>query len=325
MKPLYGQLLATLILASGCQTSSSCDSIVSQKFVHKYGFDLSENEWEQRSKDGQVVQTLKNGVKVTSSYENGVLHGLKTYTFAGSDVIEKALVYDQGTLLKETIHDASGIPSREELYEFDDRLIITLWDQKGVPLSVEEYDGELLVDGKYYTTDHQLEGEVVDGRGDRIVRERSGLLVSKDRMEGGRLVTRTTYHPNGQSHTVSHYHDYQLHGEQLKYTASGKPLMTLTWDHGVLNGPKTVFRNGLKVAEIPYVDGHKHGTEIHFDDLGTLTAEIEWKNDKKHGPSKFYTEEQIETEWFYKGHIVNANKFEMMINRESLLEELHKQ
>ncbi len=148
------------------------------------------------------------------------------------------------------------------------------------------------------------------------------FLISKDVIGNGVIVSRTTYHPNGGVHTVSHYHDYQLHGPQLKYTASGKPLMELNWNHGILDGQKTIYRNGSKIATIPYNKGQKHGTEFHYDDLGNLTAEIEWRNDKKHGATKLYSEEATDTEWFFKGQSVNGEKFKTLDERESAAAQL---
>ncbi len=308
-------------LFTSCQTSNSVDQVVSQTFVHKYGFETSEEEWEARERDGQVVSMLKNGVKVTHSYENGLLHGTTTHSFPHSSIVEKSLVYDQGILLKEQLNDARGMPLREEVYEFDNRTLITLWDDKGVPLSIEEYDDEILLDGKYYTSEHELEASVVSGFGERIKRDRAGLLISKDEIENGVMSCRTTYHPNGGVHTVSHYENYQLHGPQLKYTASGKPLMELNWNKGVLDGSKIIYRNGYKVAIIPYVHGEKNGTELHYDDLGNLTAEIEWRNDKKHGTTKLHSEEFTDTEWFFNGQSVNADKFKILDGREKIVSE----
>lgn len=310
------------LLLTSCGNDSTPDQIVSESFVHKYGFDLSKEEWENRPQDGKVVSVLKNGVKVSRSYENGQLHGPTTYTFPHSSIIEKAMVYDQGTLLKETVNDISGMPIQEEVYEFDNRTIVTLWDDKGTPLSIEEYENEALIEGKYYNPDHELEARVEAGFGEKIKRDRAGLLVSRDLIENGITSSRTTYHPNGHFHTISHYLNDQLHGKQMKFSASGKPLMELNWKHGILDGTKIVYRNGLKVAEIPYVKGHKEGTELHYDDLGNLTAEIHWRNDKKHGCSQFFSEEGTESEWFYKGQSVNAQKFEMLENREKWVAEL---
>lgn len=318
--PLF--LLGSLLFTA-CQSTNSIDQVVSQTFVHKYGFETSEEEWEAREKDGQVVTMLKNGVKVTRSYQNGQLHGPTTHTFPHSNIVEKLLVYDQGSLLKESVNDAAGMPIREEVYEFDNRTIITLWDDKGVPLSIEEYDDEILMEGKYFTADHDLEARVEAGAGERIKRDRTGLLISRDQIENGIIASRTTYHPNGGVHTISNYHDYQLHGPQLKYTASGKPLMELHWNHGVLDGSKVIYRNGSQVAVIPYINGQKHGTEFHYDDLGNLTAEIEWRNDKKHGATKLHTEDSTDTEWFFKGQSVNAEKFKNLDSREKIISEFN--
>lgn len=321
--PLFVSLGSlTSLLFTSCQSAGPADEIISQTFVHKYGFETSAEEWEAREKDGQVVTMLKNGVKVTRAYENGQLHGPTTHTFPHSSIVERLLVYNNGTLLKESVNDAAGMPVREEVYEFDNRTITTMWDDKGAPLSIEEYDNQTLMEGKYYTPEHELEASVENGCGERVKRDRSGLLISRDEILDGAILSRTTFHPNGQVHTVSHYHDYQLHGAQLKYTASGKPLMELHWDHGVLDGSKIIYRNGSKVAVIPYSKGQKHGTESHFDDLGNLTAEIEWRNDKKHGTTKLYSEETTDTEWFFKGQSVSAEKFKTLEVRDQIATEM---
>lgn len=315
-------ILISSLLLGGCFSGSGENSIISQKYVHKYGFDVSESEWEARDQEGQIVTLLQNGEKVTNTYENGVLHGPSTFTFPHSSVIEKHLVYNQGTLLKEIVNDNNGIPISEDVYEFDDRKITTFWDEKGAPLAIEEYDGELLVEGKYYTPEHDLEGKVEAGFGERYRRDRAGALVSRDLIENGNVVTRTNYHANGQIHSISHYHDYQLHGEQRKFTSAGQPLMDLNWNHGILDGMKIVYRNGYKVSEIPYINGQKHGMEFHYDDAGHLTAEIEWKNDKKHGSSRFFHEDTTETEYFYKGAVVSQEKFQIMEGREQMVADM---
>jgi antitoxin component YwqK of YwqJK toxin-antitoxin module len=310
--------LTLAAIITSCQNNNSLDQVVSQKFVHKYGFETTEEDWKAREKDGQVVTVLKNGVKITASYENGKLHGPTTHTFPNSSIVEKQYVYSQGTLLKESINDITGMPIKEEIYEYDQKKIVTLWDEKGVPLSVEEYEGSLLMDGKYFTPEHELEASVENGAGRRIKRDRSGLLISSDEIVDGIMYSRTTFHPNGNIHTISHYHNYQLHGEQQKFTASGKPLMSLNWEHGTLHGDKVIYRNGLKVAVIPYVNGIKNGIELHFDDLGNLTAEIEWRKDKKHGTTKMHTEDFTDTEWFFNGQSVSAEKFKILETREQI-------
>lgn len=312
---------ALAFLCSSCQRTDSLDGIISQKFVHKYGFHLSEEEWAERAEDGQVITKLADGVTICQTYENGELHGPTTHSFPHQEAVEKQLIYDQGILLKETHYSKDGIPAKEELYEFDERRVITLWDHKGVPLSIEEYDGELLVEGTYFTQEHELEARVEQGFGERVQRDREGTLLTRDRIENGILTERMTYYPNGQLQTISHYHDYQLHGIQKKFSNIGRPLMEATWNHGVLDGVKTTYRNGLKLTEVPYAQGQKHGTERHFDDLGNLIAEIPWRNDKKHGCSKNYGEESIDLQWFFDGHSVSASRFDQLQTREDLIAE----
>jgi len=323
MKRFFCYLGIGVFLAS-CGSQIPPDQIISQKYVHKYGFDLSEQEWDARAQEGQVIATLHNGVTITQTYENGLLHGPTAYTFPNSSTIEKVSLYNQGVLLKETLHDTRGVPMREEMYEFENRTILTLWSEKGIPLSVEEYHEDTLVSGKYYNPEHELESQVENGKGFRLKRDRTGLLTEKDRMNNGELTERTTYHPNGQVHTVSNYQNYQLHGVQQKYTISGRPLMSLEWDHGILHGLKTVYRNGLKVAEVPYLFGKKSGVELHYDDLGNLIAQIPWRDDKKHGCSKSFTEDSTDSEWFFNGSTVSARKYELLDMREQMIAEMRK-
>jgi antitoxin component YwqK of YwqJK toxin-antitoxin module len=315
-------VLAAFGILGACASRDFGTPIVSQQYIHKYGFKVSPQEWEAREGDGQIVELLGNGVKVVRSYENGVLHGVTSYTFPDSAVLEKTQVYDQGVLLKETVYDGTGMPIREDVYEFDNRVVTTCWDDKGAPLSIEETVDGLLSEAKYYTSEHELEARVESGFGERVKRERSGLLISRDTIQNGVATVRTTYHPSGEIHTVSHYDGDQLHGEQLKFNALGKPMMKLEWSHGVLDGTKVVFRNGSKVAEIPYVKGAKHGVEVHYDDLGNVVAEITWAHDVKHGCSKSLLEETVEMEWFYKGQSVSKDRFELLDNRDRVVAEL---
>jgi len=296
--------------------------ILSQEFIHKYGFNISQEEWDRRDQEGQIVTVLKNGVKVVTSYENGILHGPTTHTFPHSSVVEHLFVYEQGTLIKEALHDKKGVPITETAFEFDDRKIVTTWDQHGSPLAIEEFDGDFLIEGSFFTPEHELEGAVEAGFGERFHRDRTGLLVNRELIENGVVSRRTIYHPNGNIHSISNYHDDQLHGEQKKFTSAGQPLMELQWDHGLLEGTKVVYRDGVKASEIPYSHGQKHGLETHFDESANKTAEITWRNDKKWGASRFFANNTEETQWFYNGSLVSEDKFDMLSSRSSLVADL---
>jgi len=177
----------------------------------------------------------------------------------------------------------------------------------------------LLVDGKYFKPDNDLESSIDNGSGIRVKRDRDGELHYKDTIENGELLSRNTYHPNGQISSKMFFHHYQLHGDQVNYSPTGEIIMTMTWNHGLLDGMKTIYRNGNKVAEIPFTQGLRHGIERHFNDGGKLTIEIHWESDKKHGSHRIYKENDTEIMWFYKGKAVSLNKFEEFSFREKLI------
>src|SRR3972149_3913781 len=93
-------------LAVSChKTANKEDPVISQRFVHKYGYALTQNEWESNQYPGQVITSLRNGVTITTTYENGVPHGACTHTFPNSQTIETYFLYNQGEKVKEIHYD----------------------------------------------------------------------------------------------------------------------------------------------------------------------------------------------------------------------------
>jgi len=311
-------LLAVILTFFSCQNDNN-SNVVSQKFIHKYGFDLSKNEWQQRKKEGTCITTLNNGVIVTNTYSNGLLHGPTTYSFANSSKIEKTYIYENGNLIKEISNDVKGIPYKEEIYEPNCKKTITLWDNLGTPISIEHYENDLLINGKYYKPDNELEAAIENGSGYRTKRERNGELLYKDKILNGQILARTTYHSNGQTKSTMSFHNYQLHGNQIHYSPTGEILITMNWNQGKLHGMYTSYKNANKATEIPYTNGLKNGLEKHYNDNGTLAMEIHWENDKKHGSHRIYKENETEIKWFYKGKAVSLKKFEEFSFREKLI------
>ncbi len=305
-----------------CQKSDDEGQVVSQRFLHKYGFDLTPTEWQERQQDGQVITKLENGVSVTNSYSNGILHGNTSYTFPNTTVVETLQVYDQGTLIKQVSHDRSGIPLKEELFEFDNRKIITLWDEKGAPISIEEYENDLLVKGQYFLPDNDLESSVEAGNGMRVVRNREGLLISKDKMENGQLVFRTSFHENGQIQSECPFFDYQLHGKMCTFSSAGTLITEQNWTNGKLDGMSFVYRNEVKAAEVPYFDGKKHGVEKRFDKEGNIICEVHWDNDLRHGSSRYYEGDDTSICWFFRDKEVSIKRFHELEFHEKMIAEL---
>jgi antitoxin component YwqK of YwqJK toxin-antitoxin module len=315
-------VISSLSLLS-CHRDENNSEVVSQRYVHKYGFDVSPDEWNQRDKEGQIITTLENGVTLTQSFANGILHGPSSYTYSNSSITNQVEIYDEGVLLKTIFHDSSGIPYKEELYEFDNRKIITLWDNSGIPLSIEEYDDDILIKGQYYNGVNTLEAAIEEGRGVRIKRDRKGQLLSKDSFDKGQLTHRTTYHPSGQVQSESSFDKYVLHGKQTTFSQTGNPLVEMYWDHGLIDGTKVVLRHGKPILKVPYVNGERHGIEREWDDDGNVIAEIRWENDVRHGSSRFFDNEDTIIEWYYNGKAVSLREYHMMENRDQMVAELY--
>ncbi len=307
-----------------CHNEKSCDCVVSQKFVHKYGFDLSPEEWESREKDGQIITCLENGVILTNSYVGGVLHGDTTYSFPNSKLIQETDTYNEGILVKKVIYDEEGMPVREDAFDLDERRSSTLWNKEGAPLSIEVYEKDRLISGKYFKADNEIESIIEEGKGIRIKKDRNNLLISKDKIENGDLASRMTFHPEGTLQSISFFKNYVLDGEQKTFTPVGKLLMKMYWKEGRLDGTSLVYRNNNIYKEIPYENGKKQGIERHFNpDNGALLAEIHWQDHKRHGSSRYYLEDNTQVAWFYQGQPVTLKKFEMLEFRDEMLADLN--
>jgi len=104
--------LAILLTFFSCHKDEDSD-VVSQQYIHKYGFGMTQKEWQSRKKEGTSIAVLDSGVTVTNTYNNGILHGPTTYSFPNSSTVEKLYIFDNGTLIKEVSHDMMGIPYKE--------------------------------------------------------------------------------------------------------------------------------------------------------------------------------------------------------------------
>lgn len=311
----------SLLCITSC-TKESDSGAVSQRFIHKYGFAVSEKEWQERNKEGKVISSLPNGVTETKSYSNGVLHGETTYTFQNSEIIEKRCLYDQGTLIKETLYDTAGTPYTENAYEFDNRVITTSWFENGAPCSIEEFDKDLLMSGQYFSIQHQKESSIENGSGIKTKRDRKGALIAKEEFSQGLLIKRTNFHANGTAQSISHYKNSELHGNQTTYSEIGTLLTEVTWNEGNMDGTKYVYLNEKKQKEIPYTNGQKNGLEVHYDQAGNVVAQLQWDNGQQHGSTKYYYPEHTEIKWFYRGEYVTLERFKMLELRDKLVAEL---
>ncbi len=310
------------ILCCACQKHKKEDDVVSQRYVHKYGYAVSKEEWDNNNYPGQIVTSLKNGVTMTASYENGYLHGPCTYTYPDSQTVENYSLYNQGLLVKEVHYDVLGMPVRERVQLSPSRYTTTLWYTEGSPLSIEEYAGEELLEGQYFTLNNEIEGRVEKGSGMRIRRNPQGLLLSKETLEQGYMKKKESFYPNGNPESITHYLKTALHGERKTFAATGEPVAIEEYVHGKLHGKATYFKNGVRCVEISYLDGLKNGLETHFVDGTLISQEVYWENDKRHGPAIYYIEGSRHTQWYYDGQQVSQAKYKELSHLDEMISQI---
>lgn len=316
---LFG--LMTFLLSS-CGDSQSNDTVVSQRYIHKYGYAVSQEEWEEKNYPGQIITHLNTGVTITATYEDGILHGPTTYTYPHSQTVERYCLYNQGNKVKETSYDPAGMPVEEWIQLSPTRYSIAKWYSEGSPMLVEEYVGLELLEGQYYTLTNDLESRIERGVGLRTRRDRNGVLNAKELFEQGYALKKETYYPTGSPESIAYYYRDHLHGEKRTFAQSGEPLSIEEWVNGQLHGKSTYFKNGNRYLEISYLYGQKNGMERHYLDGDILSQEISWENDQKHGPSIFYADETSEQEWFYGGELVSKHKYDELNRMDEIISHL---
>ena len=316
-KALYLPCLIILAFLASCQTSSDpCDEVVCET-VHRYGVQLDPDDWSERGKNGQVVSMRKDGVTVTRSYDEGTLHGDCTYTFPNREVVQKKEVYNQGALSQEVYHYPSGLPQQQVVHESPQKKSVTAWYESGSPQAREEHAKEGLVQGEYYNANHQIESRVDEANGFRTRRDGLGKLEAIDRIENGQMVESTTYHPDGTLPQSLPMSRESSKGSGARYLPGGEPATVEKWANNVQHGKTTVYEQGEKRAEVPYLNGVRHGVEQRYRNGGEIIAqEITWGEGTQHGPTHTYIGETKQTDWYFQGKKVpNKATFDMFSNR----------
>jgi len=308
-----------LALLSACQKQSNNDAVVSKRYIHKYGYAVSKEEWEAHNYPGQVITNMRDGVTVTTTYEHGILHGPTTYTYPHSQTVELFLLYKNSELVKEIHYDSQGMPSREQVFLSPHRYTLTSWYSSGSPLCIEEFADDEIVEGQYFTLNNEIEARIDKGNGIRIHRDPNGTLLTRDVFEKGYMVKRDSFYPSGAPEFVAHYSQNTLQGEKRCFTENGEPLAIEEWKDGKLHGLASYFSNGVKVTEISYLDGQKNGMERHFLDGEIISQELSWENDKRHGLSIYYTDGQTRTEWYYDGKMTSQNRYEELAKLDEMI------
>ncbi|MCH9631354.1 MAG: hypothetical protein S4CHLAM37_13770 [Chlamydiia bacterium] len=322
MKKSYLALVGVALLAlCSCNKSEKKHKkdVVTQRYIHKYGYDVSKDEWDANQFPGQVVTTLKNGVSIASTYEDGVLHGQTTYTYPHSQTLESLHLYEHGNLTKKISYDLKGIPQKEDTFLSPTHVKTKFWYKTGTPMCVEERVDNNLINGEYYSLQNEAESNVRDGMGTKTIRTQDGKLFAREVIEEGIVIGRESFHPNGSPHVVFAYRDGYIDGEKRVFGPTGDPVMLETYTKGKLDGLCTYFQNGYKYLESPFTLGRKEGIERQYIDGETLVEETEYHDGQKHGPSTFYSDGISKTEWYYNNELVSRTKFEELSEREKMI------
>ena len=287
--PLIGSIL---LLATACQSSRSMSepprAVVSETYVHKYGFEVDPQEWQSRQSHGQKVTTLNNGVTVTESYNFGQLQGETTYSFPYSTSIERSQLFDKGNLSADETRYMGNIPKKRTEFLDADKKTVKQWYENGSPHSIETFDRDKLVTGEYFTFSHQPDSSVTEGSGTRTNRDPYGQLTSRETIDAGEMIERISYWPNGTPKEILPFKNNIVHGLRRTYYVGGEPDRVEQWENGVQNGISIIYQNGEKYAEVPYTNGTKNGLEKRFLNGDQLFEEISWVDGREKGPAHNY-------------------------------------
>lgn len=310
------------LLLVGCKSNSQEGEVVSQRYVHKYGYAIAEEDWAAKNYPGQQISVLKNGVTVTATYENGIQHGPTTYTYPHSQMVEKFALYNLGSKVKEIAYDPAGVPIQEWVQLSPTRHSVTLWYAQGSPMRVEEFIGDELLDGQYFTASNQIESRIEKGAGMRVLRNREGQLVGRESIEEGYAVKKELFYPNGSPESIAYYLRGNLQGEKRTFAPTGEPLSIEEWVNNQQHGKSTYFKNGNRYLETYYLHGQKNGIEKHYVDGDVIAREIPWENGQEHGEVVFYADGKEESEWYYAGQKVTRHKFNELNRLDAIISRL---
>lgn len=313
-------MLAILLFLFGCGRDSSDNQVISKRYLHKYGYAVSKAEWENNNYPGQVVTSMRDGVTITATYENGALHGPTTHTHPHSQTVKSYHLYNFGDLKKEITYDVLGMPKEEKIELSPHRHCITRWYGDGTPMSTEDFADDELLEAKYYTLSNDVESVVERGRGLRTIRDQNGVLLAKDQFESGYLVKRENFYASGSPESVLHYHFNKKNGQRLVFSENGDSIAEEEWVDDQLHGKATYYNNGKKQIEVFFINGSRNGIETHFIDGEQIEQEIYWIYDRRHGPTKFYVGEDVaKMEWYYDGRHVSKRQFDELDQMDQMI------
>ena len=313
-----------LIFAGAALMLSSCkdknkEEVVSERYIHKYGYDVAKTDWEDQRIPGQKLTTFRNGKTITETYEDSLLNGVKTITFEHSQTIAIKEIYNKGLLVKRTNFTIRGIPEKETVFKSPTHLIVTTWHNTGSPKAKEEYKDSRLVNGQYFSLENETTSCINDGHGEKTIHNATGDVIAKEVYVNYEIAYTEQYHMNGTPHIITSYKNGKIDGEKKEFAFSGEPLYVENYVNGKKHGLCTYYQNGYKYLESSYSEGRKNGIEKLYIDGVTLSEETEYKAGVKHGPSVVFCDGSALTAWYFNDNKVSKAVFDQYEERDFMI------
>ena len=315
-KSLFFTCLA--FAGASCQNDKS-KHIVQQRYIHKYGYDVSPDEWSTHAYPGQVLTTKRNGQVIVKTYEDNHLHGPLTVTWPHSQTVQSLEEYAKGVLKRRVEYSIRGVPEKESLFLAGDQILTTKWYPSGTPFSKETTRNNVLVNGEYYNPTNELEAKLENGAGERLIRDASGVILSKQCYTDHAVTSETTFHPNKNPKSIVSFKNDKKHGKCKLFSSDGAPLKIENYKDGELHGLCTYYQNAMKYLEKQYAHGLKHGEQKRFVD-GTVCIETcQYNLDQKHGATIVYCDGTAKTSWYFNNQLVGKAKYEELLQRDQVI------
>ena len=90
-----------------------------------------------------------------------------------------------------------------------------------------------------------------------------------------------TWYPDGTKESEYNFESVGR-GTEVQYHRNGEVRLHVPLVDGKRQGLATVYtETGVKWAEVPYLLGQRHGTEVRLDAEGHRIREISWRNGKQ--------------------------------------------
>ena len=310
--------LTTLaLILSSCGDSKNSHDVVSQKCLHKFGYAVAKKEFCEEKYPGEIQTIYRNGQTITISLEDGLPHGPKTTTYEHSQTIQVKEEFNKGILIKRTKFNPRGIPSQETTFKTPTHHLVKAWyPSGGAPKMNEEIVNGKLENAQYFSTTNELDSSIINGNGEKTIRNDAGDLMEKRVYKEYTLTYKETYHLNKTPHIMVSYKNNLEHGEKREFSNTGEPVSIEAYRLGRKNGACGYYRNGNMFRETTYLDNQKHGTEKHYIDGNTLSEETLFRQNNKHGPSVTFCFDTANTTWYFNNAKVSKETFEQYQERE---------